>query len=369
MIKVMLVDDEPFILEGLSVLIDWKEYDCMIVAKASNGEEALEYLKQGDVDLVITDIKMPVMTGIELIRTAREEGLSSAYFVILSGYNDFQYAQSAIKYEALDYLLKPVSADGLIEVIDKVKNKKRATQSGEVVNYENSGISDRSEQGTVLLKDELDGIIQGIEHNDRNKTNSSIDALFLKISEEGIALSEQAINVNKHYLIFRLLHLAVELDESINQEVVMMYISDNILMNGTEMGSILHLKQFAAEYARYLVNLRSTVSKGVLHDIEKELNVNYAQNITLKDFAAKYYVNSSYLGQLFRKQYGMSFREYLNSVRINKAASLLIKTDEKIGRIAESVGYHDTDYFIDKFIAIKGCTPSKYRKNGSEFSN
>jgi YesN/AraC family two-component response regulator len=61
----------------------------------------------------------------------------------------------------------------------------------------------------------------------------------------------------------------------------------------------------------------------------------------------------------------MSFREYLNMVRINKAATKLIKTDEKIGRIAEEVGYHDTDYFINKFISIKGCTPSKYRKNGN----
>ena len=178
-------------------------------------------------------------------------------------------------------------------------------------------------------------------------------------------MSDKAVDVNQHYLIFRLLHLAIELDESINQEVVMMYISDNILMNGTDMGSILHLKQFAYEYAGYLVSLRGKVSKGVLHDIEKELNANFAQNITLKDLAAKYYVNSSYLGQLFRKQYGMSFRDYLNTVRINEAASMLLKTDEKIGRIAELVGYKDTDYFIDKFIAIKGCTPSKYRKNGS----
>ncbi len=365
MIKVMLVDDEPFILEGLSVLIDWNEYDCMIVAKASNGEEALEYLKQGDVDLVITDIKMPVMTGIELLQTAREEGLSSAYFVILSGYNDFQYAQSAIRYEALDYLLKPVSAKGLIDVIDKVKSKKQATL-GKGISGQDS--SDRPEAATVLFKKELDDIIFGIEHNDRDRINSSIDALFSRINDEGIVLSERAINVNKNYIVFRLLHLAVELDESINQEVIMIYISDHILMNGTEMGSAFHLKEFAAEYARYLVNLRSTVSKGVLRDIEKDLNANYAQNITLKDFAAKYYINSSYLGQLFRKQYGMSFREYLNTVRINQAASLLLKTDEKIGWIAENVGYHDTDYFIDKFIAIKGCTPSKYRKNGNGFS-
>lgn len=360
MIRVMLVDDEPFILEGLSVLIDWEKYGCLIAAMASNGEEALEYLKQGDIDLVITDIKMPVMTGMELMHVVREEGISSAYFVILSGYNDFRYAQAAIRYEALDYLLKPVSASSLIEVIGKVKSKKKTVQSSTLAEYESPA---EPEYSTVLFKDELDGITAGIEHNDRDATNRKIDELFAKVNSEGVVISERAINVNKNYLVFRLLHLAVELDESINQEVVMMYISDNILMNGTDMGSILHLKQFAGEYAAYLASLRGKVSKGMLHDIEKELNLNYAQNISLKEMAAKYYVNSSYLGQLFRKQYGMSFREYLNSVRINQAASMLLKTDKKIGSIAEDVGYHDTDYFINKFIAIKGCTPSKYRKN------
>ncbi len=362
MIQVMLVDDEPFIVEGLSVLIDWEKYGCVIAAKASNGEEALEYLKQGNIDLVITDIKMPVMTGIELMQTARAEGISSAYFVILSGYNDFQYAQAAIRYAALDYLLKPVSASGLIEVIEKVKSKKHIAQGTDLAEYEGSSDSD---SGNVLFKDELDNIINAIEHNDKDMMNRAIDGLFDRIGGESFGISERAVNVNQQYLVFRLLHLAVELDESINQEVVMMYISDNIVMSGTDVGSIHHLKQFASEYAGYLASLRSKVSKGVLHDIEKELNANYAQNITLKDLAAKYYVNSSYLGQLFRKQYGMSFREYLNSVRINEAASMLLKTDEKIGRIAEEVGYHDTDYFINKFIALKGCTPSKYRKNGT----
>lgn len=124
MLKVMLVDDEPYILEGLSVLIDWQEQGCQIVKKASNGKEAIDYLKDNEVDIVFADIKMPVMTGIELMQSVREDNISDAYFVIISGYNDFHYAQAALKYSALEYLLKPVAADSLIQVIDKVKNKK-----------------------------------------------------------------------------------------------------------------------------------------------------------------------------------------------------------------------------------------------------
>ena len=74
--------------------------------------------------------------------------------------------------------------------------------------------------------------------------------------------------------------------------------------------------------------------------------------------------NPSYLGQIFRKKYDQSFKDYLCTVRINEAASMLVKSDDKISLIAEKVGYKDTDYFIQKFIEIKGCTPARYRKNG-----
>ena len=93
MLKVLLVDDEPFILQGLKVLIEWQKEGAEIVGTATNGKEALEFLKKEKVDLVITDIKMPIMTGIELLATIRNQNLSEAYFVILSGYADFSYGR------------------------------------------------------------------------------------------------------------------------------------------------------------------------------------------------------------------------------------------------------------------------------------
>ena len=88
------------------------------------------------------------------------------------------------------------------------------------------------------------------------------------------------------------------------------------------------------------------------------------KNLTLKGMSQKYYVNSAYLGQLFKKKYGVSFREYLNNCRIDEAARLLTTTNDKIYAIARAVGYQDLDYFIERFIAAKGCTPSSYRKTG-----
>lgn len=126
--KVLLVDDEPFILQGLTVLIDWDVEDCEIVKTASNGQEAFDYLKDNKVDLIIADIKMPIMTGLELLARIRDENISDAYFIILSGYNDFTYAQTAIRYACMDYILKPVQKDNLIEIVRGVVQKKSVTE-------------------------------------------------------------------------------------------------------------------------------------------------------------------------------------------------------------------------------------------------
>lgn len=123
-LKVLLVDDEPFILQGLTVLVDWEAEGFEIAGTASNGREALEYLKEQQVDLIIADIRMPVMTGLELLQTIRENEISDAYFIILSGYNDFRYAQKAIHYSCMDYILKPVQKELLVEILQRVLKEK-----------------------------------------------------------------------------------------------------------------------------------------------------------------------------------------------------------------------------------------------------
>ena len=118
----MLVDDEPYILQGLQVLIDWESGGFEITALCSNGKEALKYLKENHVDLVISDIRMPEMTGLELLETVKKEKISDAEFVLLTGYDDFAYTQKAIRNGCLDYILKPVEEEELISVLRKVTN-------------------------------------------------------------------------------------------------------------------------------------------------------------------------------------------------------------------------------------------------------
>ena len=525
--KVLLADDEPFILEGLSVLINWEEEGCEIVKKASNGKVALDYLKENPVDLVITDIKMPMMTGIDLIKAVRDELLLDTFFIVLSGYNEFTYAQQAIRYSCMDYLLKPVQQDALLELVRRAKSciavteqnaeserwvqeiqtqqnliallrgrqkeeqltylkehlnmdsralryihisMKRVSQLEElsdrelnemrsqmyeyakellqddgshllrdVYDYEEEyeigflygadmaesrgmdsklfleclakrlnerlpfevillagkevdGLEKLSysysaacmlrsfksfrqerlvyyyedeiqvgEGKIILCKQSLDRLITAVEQNDPNSIYGSVDDLFQEM--EALGMARELVSMNTNYLLFQLIHLAVEQDESVDQEEVMQYISENVFDAGITRGSRAHLRRFACEYAEYLIQLRKNVSRGVLQDVEREVREHYAENLTLRDLSIKYFVNSSYLGQIFRKKYGQSFKDYLCEYRINEAAQELLKTDKKISQIAEEVGYRDTDYFISKFIEQKGCTPSKYRKN------
>ena len=83
MLKVLLVDDEPFIIQGLKVIIDWENEGFEIAGMVSNGKEALQFLENENVDLVIADIRMPEMTGLELLETLRKDKKSDVYFVIL----------------------------------------------------------------------------------------------------------------------------------------------------------------------------------------------------------------------------------------------------------------------------------------------
>ncbi len=119
MLKVLLVDDEYFIAHGLEILIDWNAEGYEISAIVFNGQEALDFLKENSVNLVIVDVMMPVMTGLELLETVKKEHISDASFVILSGYNQFSFAQQALRYGCIDYLLKPIEKEELIAILRK----------------------------------------------------------------------------------------------------------------------------------------------------------------------------------------------------------------------------------------------------------
>ena len=521
LLKVLLVDDEPFIAKGLSVLVDWQALGFTIEGTAANGRHALAFLKKHPVDLIIADIQMPVMDGLELAEILRRDHISDAYFVILSGYSEFEYARKAIQLECMDYLLKPVMTDQLAKLLEKVRascrrsneeKKREAAYSSayltqnllavlqeqyddktvsfvgsqlkltgsvryisivrqmdrtvpvpakqvKILRQELSGVCRKSLDGwenhlldvppegnscsvglifcrgmlqeakksehdflfdlhaqvqseigapvTLFVGKQvsditdlgssyqtavqmrtiqqylsdpvpvqfyrtnidageagisamaLDNLITSIEKNDQPGIREGVLAVFGTISTD---TDFELLRVNMDYLLYKMVRLACERDKSTNQKELLRHLQKNMLRYGDVFpDKFERLIQFVQEYAEYLVSLQNDGST-IIQKVEQEVRLHPGENLTLKGMSQKYYVNSAYLGQLFKKKYGISFREYLNNCRIDEAARLLTTTNDKIYAIARAVGYQDLDYFIERFIAAKGCTPSSYRK-------
>lgn len=122
MYSVMLVDDEYMILKGLERIIDWSEFGFDVSVTCKSTVKALEYLEKESVDLIIADVNMPSMTGLEMIAAAKQKKIPFE-FVILSGYQDFDYVQRGLQMGAVDYLLKPIDANKLKDVLIRIKSK------------------------------------------------------------------------------------------------------------------------------------------------------------------------------------------------------------------------------------------------------
>lgn len=134
MYSVFLVDDEPFIIEGLRSILEWNDYGLQVVGSAENGEEAWEILQLEPADIVISDIMMPLMTGLQLIERMKEQETDTK-FIVLSGYNEFQYVKECIKLGIENYLLKPISIEELkltlentVEKLDQTRKEKQFEQ-------------------------------------------------------------------------------------------------------------------------------------------------------------------------------------------------------------------------------------------------
>lgn len=121
-ITLLIVDDEAQIRTGLRSIIPWEDYSISVIGTAASGAEALDMIRYYEPDIVITDIQMPGMSGLELVHRTIEEQFECS-FVILSGYDDFEYAKTAIKYGIRDYLLKPISIKELTDLIEKLKEE------------------------------------------------------------------------------------------------------------------------------------------------------------------------------------------------------------------------------------------------------
>lgn len=123
--RILLVDDEAIILEGYQKLFDWKKYQCEVVGTAMDGEEAIEKAGKLKADIVIMDINLPKLNGLEAIKAIQNEAQDGRriYVVIVTGYDDFAYCQEALRLRVADFILKPIDFESLGTVLEGIVSK------------------------------------------------------------------------------------------------------------------------------------------------------------------------------------------------------------------------------------------------------
>ncbi len=127
MFNVQIVDDEPIIRMGIEKMLNWNALGFEIVCMAQNGKQALEQLEVEKIDVIITDIEMPIMNGLDFIKEVRQQeastGVASREVVVLTAYEDFEYARTAIKYGIAEYVLKPVDIEEMTQILSRLKER------------------------------------------------------------------------------------------------------------------------------------------------------------------------------------------------------------------------------------------------------
>jgi two-component system response regulator YesN len=163
MYKVLLVDDEVLVREAISSNINWNSLGYELIGTCKNGKDAKEFLIKNTVDLLITDVCMPFVDGLELTKYVYEN-IPDIRVVILSGYSEFEYAKKAVKYRVLEYLLKPVTASELSEILLEIKKSItiEMEQKNTLNKLENAYEKNLSHMRTMYLGQT---IIRGYERN------------------------------------------------------------------------------------------------------------------------------------------------------------------------------------------------------------
>lgn len=417
--KMLVVDDEYMILEGMKYLLPYADYQVEIVHTAENAEDALAYFLSHPVDIVLTDVSMPDMTGLEMIQKMKEVA-PATHFIIMSGFQEFEYAKKALVLGAMDYLVKPINKQDLARLLQALPVKETASVLVQeflfgrvsaqqllaetrlawfVVLRDRPPISAYREKQlshqTVYLQLQPDSP-QDCLYREKLGVDTTLSLLLDKAERHlfygRVAEDLQSTTGGLYQELLPLLH-AGQLPALLEQ---LPHIKERLLASTPApyltkqffnqlMTDIYHyfnqweqdqLESFfvASEAASCLVDLvalfhhhllslsvRTSYSPHV-QEILQLIQRDYAKELSLKEISASLYLNTVYLGQLIKKETGHTFAELLNNQRMKVAQGLLVTSSLGIEEICFQVGYTNVGYFYKIFKRFCGESPKTYRQ-------
>lgn len=211
MIKVIIIEDEAMVRRGIIQTIDWSSIECIIIGEASNGEQGLSLIRELKPDLVITDIRMPHLDGVTMIKKLRNEGCLSK-FILLTAHSDFTYAQNALRFGVSDYLLKPLKDNELETTIKKIFNITEETSLGELA--KDSDFSRLQFHPNELITNKyVSHAMQYIKSHFNEDITICCVAEYLEISEGYLSrvFKKETGYTFTNYLTYYRIHLACQL--------------------------------------------------------------------------------------------------------------------------------------------------------------
>lgn len=395
-LRVLIADDEPLIREGLAKSIDWESLDFSVCALAANGQEALDFAAQHQPDLMLVDIRMPFLSGLQLIEKVRQI-LPNVSFIIISGHDEFEYARQAINLSVKDYLLKPVNERQLKESVTQIRQeiyrKRKADEqlafSKAMLQKNMTILRDQFLQQLItgqLVQEEIDELLDfhSISHeynhfcllrviNDTSLVNSVAEwdrqllrFAMQKVLTDKLELCGRAVctadMANNLFAFIQVDNYQIWYDLPSLLSTAMMQAFKvethfNQFYYGTDWTSV------SDRYTDWIVNnIRSSnrLTERALNYIDQHAG---DPDLSFRGLCEVLFVSSSHLSKVFKQDTGQTFVDYLTKVRIQKALRLIQNPDRRIYEIASEVGYKTQHYFSAAFKKVLGVTPTEYRIN------
>ncbi|MGO4347441.1 response regulator [Paenibacillus sp. MCAF9] len=415
MLKALIVDDEYLVRTGIRETIDWAEYGVEIIGDASNGVEGLELALLHQPDVIVTDVRMPYMNGLEFLEKIKEHNLHCGV-IVLSGYDEFQYAQEALRHGAASYLLKPVNIDELAETVQQIGRQtieKRANRMQfQKYKKEENAISSQfwldlfygRLSDTTLIQEKYDWLSIAIAPEDKliaaviSIIPDTVTAIDFVDQSKWSAIEQQIRQILNNHSVSTIAVLQSAPTEwtviaasslPITDFASTMYTFGYAVIKEIKDSAGFQLTVGFTEAAdRYagihtaFVKAREAARKsisglgGVLFESENErsgsrrevrdalayIRLHFADNITADMVAEKVHVSPTHLMHLFRKDLNKTFYECLTEYRIDEAKRLLRYSSYRVYEVGLHVGFGDSKYFSQIFRKMTGMSPSEYAK-------
>ncbi len=403
MYTILLVDDEPTARNGMRSCINWEAHDLTIVGEADNGAAALEKALELRPDIVLTDIRMPVMDGITLTDRLRTS-LPSCKILVMSGYEEFSYAKKLMGMKVSEYLLKPVSEEELIEALDRLTGEiqeeslqKSSLAATDTLLYESlpqlkSRLLLKMLKGSLPPNEDLLQqtdilslpiqwarcrlMVMIIAIDSFSFAAEKSDARDLELLQFAIAnIAEEIVNRTASgflcYSGFENVTGIIGVDKAHSCDIgalcqnIAMLVKEHLNLKifigvGEAVASIVQLKEAFSSAQSVLDDKMHKGKRSIVQMTLRYMEEHYNRNVSLAEAAQRVFVTPNYLSRVFKEEMNANFIDWLNLIRVNKAKELLVSTNLKTYEIAEQVGYKDYKYFSAMFKKIVGRTPKEY---------